>query len=47
MMHANIRDYRVADAQALNSVALAAFMQFKDEYPWTSRPLSRRKSTIR
>src|SRR5712664_276417 len=32
MMHANIRDYRVADAQALNSVALAAFMQFKDDY---------------
>src|SRR5882724_5059086 len=31
-MHANIRDYRVADAQALNSVALAAFMQFKDQY---------------
>jgi GNAT superfamily N-acetyltransferase len=31
-MHANIRDYRVADAQALNSVALAAFMQFKDDY---------------
>jgi GNAT superfamily N-acetyltransferase len=32
MMHANIRDYQVADAQALNSVALAAFMQFKDDY---------------
>jgi GNAT superfamily N-acetyltransferase len=32
MMPTNIRDYRVADAQALNGVALAAFMQFKDEY---------------
>jgi GNAT superfamily N-acetyltransferase len=28
----NIRDYREADAPALNAVALAAFKQFKDQY---------------
>ena len=32
MKNSIIRDFREADAPALNDVALAAFMQFKDQY---------------
>jgi ribosomal protein S18 acetylase RimI-like enzyme len=37
VMPANIRDYREADAPALNGMALAGFAQFKDQYSdWSS-----------
>jgi hypothetical protein len=36
-MPVNIRDYRESDAPALNTVALAAFAQFKEQYSdWPS-----------